>query len=203
MTEEQRLLDADLQTSDILDLAEPDALAAFFCRLGYRTEGRIEQTPGNLGIHAEGTRRPIKSIHLLGQQEDGFPVYLFELSSVTVAHTQALARSFRNLDGIFLLVLTSDYERIDFVFLERYLPLSQEETLPGVPRPLLGHKLRPLVHTIQRREPSRIDLRLLCRFTWTETDGYAQHDKIANAYCDVQGSEEVFNPLDQHWLGRS
>jgi len=193
MTDAHDLLDVDLPPSALWDLADTDALAAFFAQLGYRTEGRIEQTPGNLGIQADGTRRPIKSIQLLAEQEDGFQVYLFELSSVTVAHTQALARSFRNLDGIFLLVLTSDYERIDFVFLERYLPLAQEETLPGIPSQLFRHKLRPLVHTIQRRNPSRIDLRLLRRFTWTEADGYAQHDKIVNAYGIAHWSEELFN----------
>ncbi len=181
MTEEYRL-DVDLQSTSVWDLNGPDDLAAFFARLGYRTENRIEQTPGNLGILAEGIRRPIKSIQLLAEQEDGFQIYHFELAAITVAHTQALARSFRNLDGIFLLVLTSADERIDFVFLERYLPTRQEETLPGISPRLVAHKLRPLVHTVQRRNPTRIDLRLLRRFTWTEADGYAQHDKIVNAY---------------------
>lgn len=187
MTEEHPL-DVDLQSESLLDLTGPDDLAAFFARLGYRTENRIEQTPAHLGIHAEGTRRPIRSIQLLAEQEDGFQIYLFQLASVTVAHTQALARSFRNLDGIFLLVLTSDDERIDFVFLERYLPPAQEEPLPGLAPQLFRHKLRPLVHTIQRRNPTRIDLRLLRRFTWTEVDGYAQHDKIVNAYGIAQNS---------------
>ncbi len=41
------------------------------------------------------------------------------LKSVTVAHTRALARAFRHRAGNFLLVLTSDYETIDFVLLER------------------------------------------------------------------------------------
>ncbi len=182
MTDAHDLLDIYLQPTALWDLADADALAALFAQLGYRTEGRIQQTPGNLGIQAEGTRRPIKSVQLLAEQEDSFQVYLFELSSVTVAHTQALARSFRNLYGIFLLVLTSDYERIDFVFLERYLPPAQEETLQGIPPQLLRHKLRPLVHTIQRRNPSRIDLRLLRLFTWTEADGYAQHDKVIYAF---------------------
>ena len=46
---------------------------------------------------------------------------LIELTSVTVAATHALARALRNRAGNYLLALTDDYERIDFVLLQQYL----------------------------------------------------------------------------------
>ncbi len=116
------ILDIDLTHQDILGLSRPDAIAAFFARLGYNTNARTPQTPGNLGITAEGTVRPIKKIELIADQESLFQVYLFDLQNVTVAHTRALARAFRNRAGNYLLILTNDYERLDFVFLERELP---------------------------------------------------------------------------------
>ena len=48
--------------------------------------------------------------------------YLVELTSVTMAATQGLARALRNRAGNYLLVLTDDYERLDFVLLQRSLP---------------------------------------------------------------------------------
>ena len=54
--------DLDLAERDILGLSSADALAAFFASLGYDTNARTVQTPGNLGIGAEGTLRPIKRI---------------------------------------------------------------------------------------------------------------------------------------------
>src|SRR3990172_10029566 len=125
--------DVDLTPADVQTLANADAVAGFFARLGYDTNARTVQTPGNLGITAEGTLRPIRRIELLADQEELFQVYLFELASVTIAQTRALARTFRNRAGNFLLVLTSDYERLDFVLLERYLP-------PAAPGATIGER---------------------------------------------------------------
>jgi len=180
--------DLDLTPADIQTLANADALAAFFARLGYDTNARTVQTPGNLGITAEGTLRPIRRIELLADQEELFQVYLFELASVTIAQTRALARTFRNRAGNFLLVLTSDYEHLDFVLLERFLPPAADGTI--------GERqvgIRPRVLTVERRKPGRRDLRVLRRLTWTESDGYAQHEKLIVAYAVADWSEEHFN----------
>ena len=40
--------------------------------------------------------------------------------------TETWARAFRNRTGNYLLVLTSDYEDVDFVLLERVLPATPE-----------------------------------------------------------------------------
>jgi len=84
--------DCDVTASEIQQLASADAVAAFFAKLGYRTDVRVPQTPGNLGITANGTVRPIKRVELIADQEGLLQVYLFELTTVPVTHTQALAK---------------------------------------------------------------------------------------------------------------
>jgi len=121
------IMDADLTPHDVQALNGADAVAALFARLGYNTAARTLQTPSNLGMTAEGTTRPINKIELIADQEALFQIYLFELASVTISHTRALARSFRNRAGNYLLILTSDYEYLDFVLLEKYLPGDQKD----------------------------------------------------------------------------
>lgn len=181
--------DVDLSERDVQALSSGDAIAAFFARLGYDSNVRTVQTPGNLGIGTEGTLRPIKRIELISDREGLFQVYLFELASVTVSHTRALARAFRNRAGNFLLVLTSDYEQLDFVLLERFLP-------PAAPGGTIGERqvgIRPRTLTVERRNPDRRTLRVLKRLTWSEADGFAQHDKLIAAYAVADWSEEHFN----------
>jgi len=158
MTGSQQIIDLELVSHDIQALNNSDALAAFFARLGYDTDIRTSQSPGNLGIVADTTTRPIKRIELIANQENLFQVYLFELTSVTVAHTRLLAKTFRNRSGNFLLVLTSDYERLDFVLLEKYLPADKQGGL-AIAQKQVG--VRPRILTVERRKPSRIHLRVL------------------------------------------
>lgn len=185
-----RNLDIELGLHDVQALSSADAVAAFFARLGYSTDTRTPQTPANLGITAEGTARPIKKIELIADQEGFFQVYLFELTNVTVAHTRALARVFRNRAGNYLLVLTSDYEHLDFVLLEKYLP-AESDNGSTIAQKQVG--IRPRSLTVERRKPTRLQLRVLRRFTWTESDPFAQHDKLLSAYAVADWSEEFFN----------
>ena len=116
--------DCEVEFKDVQDLASADAVAAFFAKLGYNTDARTQQTLANLGITAEGAARPINRIELLADQEGLLQVYLFEVKSVTVTHIRALARTFRNRAGNYLLVLTSDYEHLDFVLIDKELPTA-------------------------------------------------------------------------------
>ena len=125
-------------------LSEADALAAFFERLGYNTSVRRIQTPANLGITTDSTLKPIKKIELLADQDGLLQVYLFELRSVTVVHTRAIASAFRLLAGNYLLVLTSDYEPLDFVLLERERPTGPGSSI-GAPQV----KIRPRTLTAE------------------------------------------------------
>lgn len=179
-------IDVDLQERDIQDLASADAIAAFFGRLGWNTNKRCQQQPEHLGLDSEAALRPIRSVERVATQQDDFHVYLFHLRSVTVAHTGALVRALRNRQGEFLLVLTSDWERIDFVFLDRLAGLGAGKDRASV----LG---RPRVLSVNRRKPSAVDLRVLRRLTWTEADRWAQAEKMRGAYTVAYWSEDFFN----------
>jgi len=184
------ILDIDLTRQDIQAVSGADAIAAFFARLAYNTDARATQTAGNLGITADSTVRPIKKIELIADQEGLLQVYLFELQSVTVAHTRALARAFRNRAGNYLLILTSDYDRLDFVLLEKYLPVD------GADGSSFGQRqvgIRPRILTIERLKPGPVHLRVLRRLTWTESDPFGQYDKLLSAYALADWSEDYFN----------
>ena len=112
--------DVEFTPQDVQSISSPDAVAAFFAKLGYDTAARTNQTAANLAI-PDAAARPIKRIELIADHKKLLQVYLFELTSVTVAEIKALARAFRNRAGQFLLVLTSDYEFIEFILLDREL----------------------------------------------------------------------------------
>ncbi|MFZ2491127.1 MAG: Eco57I restriction-modification methylase domain-containing protein [Thermoanaerobaculia bacterium] len=181
--------DLDLKKTDILDLASPDALAAFFARLRYDTATRTVHSAGSLGI-SEAIARPIRRIELLAARDD-LQIYLVELPSVTLASTRNLVRAFRDRSGDFLFVLTSgDYSRLDFVLVDR---LPDAETPTTIASPTVH--VRPRILTVERRNPAPLSLRVLRRFTWTEADRFAQVDKIRSAYSLAEWSEEegLFN----------
>ena len=89
-----------------------------------------------MGITASSLERQIRHIERVAVHDDGaepLDVYLIELTSVTVAATHALARALRNRAGNYLLALTDDYERIDFVLLQRYLRAISNSPVPTQP----------------------------------------------------------------------
>jgi len=182
--------DRDIDKHDILELSTSDAITAFFADLGYNTDARTEQTPGNLGITAEGVLRQINRIELIADQDGLLQVYLFEMKSVTVTVTRGLARSFRNRTGNYLLVLTDDFEQVDFVLIEKYLP-QKKPTTKLVGQPHVG--VRPRSLTVNRRKPDAVHLRVLRRFTYTESDPISQYDKLVSAYAIANWSEQFFN----------
>jgi hypothetical protein len=180
--------DINLGYADIQALSDADSIAVFFERLGYNTSVRRIQTPANLGLATESTLKAIKRVELLADQEGLLQVYLFEVRSVTVALTRAIANAFRLLAGNYLLILTSDYAQLDFVLLEREHPAGPAA---GIGAPQV--KVRPRVLTVERRKPERLHLRVLRRFTYTEPDPFAQYEKLAAAYTVAAWSEEYFN----------
>ena len=182
--------DRDIDKRAILELSTSDAITGFFADLGYNTDARTEQTPGNLGITAESVLRQINRIELIADQDGLLQVYLFEMKSVTVTGTRGLARSFRNRTGNYLLVLTDDYEQIDFVLIEKYLP-QKKSAAKLVGQPHVG--VRPRTLTVDRRKPDPVHLRVLRRFTYTESDPFSQYDKLESAYAIADWSEQFFN----------
>ena len=183
--------DNNVSTSDVQTLATRDGVVAFFAALGYRTDSRQPQTAAAMGITAASLERHIRYIERVAIHDDGaepLDVYLIELTSVTVAATHWLARTLRNRAGNYLLILTDDYERIDFVLLQRYLRATAAS-------PMLTQQVavRPRVLTVNRRDPNQVQLRVLRRFTYTEADSDAQYDKLLSAYAVADWSEPLYN----------
>ena len=164
MTDDRNISPADVQT-----LATRDGVAAFFAALGYGTDTRQPQSVSAMGITAGSLARQIEHIERIAVHDDGaepLDTYLVELTSVTVAATQGLARALRNRAGNYLLVLTDDYERLDFVLLQRSLPGT-----PASPMTARQVSVRPRILTVNRRESlTQVQLRVLRRFTYTELD---------------------------------
>src|SRR5712692_7513055 len=187
--------DYELSREDIQLLSSRDALAAFFAKLGYDTNDRLVQNVAAMGFNSDNLKSAIIHIERLASQDARmFEVYLFELKSVTIANTQGIVRAFRNRPGDYLLVLTDDYQRLDFVLVERYsaeLPKSQETF--GLPPASRQVGVRPRILTVTRRNPNEVALRVLRRFSYTESDTIAQYDKLLSAYDVADWSEPFFN----------
>jgi len=183
--------DKELSRADVQELASRDALVSFFAGLGYSTDARITQTCAAMGITAESLQKQIRHIEHVAIKEGGaepLDIYLIELTSVTMLATQGLARALRNRAGNYLLVLTDDYERLDFVLLERFLPGASI-----APMATKQVTVRPRILTIDRRNPTLVQLRVLRRFSCTEIDSDAQYEKLLSAYSVAEWSEPLFN----------
>jgi len=183
------MIDRDVTPAQIQGLNCADAVTAFFASLGYRTDARLIQAAANLGVTNETITRQIERLELIADQEGQLQLYLIELSSLTLAAVRAFAGAFRNRPGNYLLVLTTDYERIDFVLLTKTAPPRE----PGQPMTQRQVIVRPRVLTIDRRHPSRVHLRVLRRLTYSEADPFAQYDKLQSAFDVAEWSEEHFN----------
>jgi hypothetical protein len=182
------VIDRQLSSADVQALNSADGLVAFFAILGYDTDARLSQSPANLGITNETLTRQIRRMELLADQDSLLQVYLVELSSVTVLASRGLAAAFRNRPPNCLLVLTADYERLDFVLLDRSAPKRQAAGI--------GQRqvvVRPRVLTVDRRNPTTVQLRVLRRLSYTESDALAQYDKLRSAFDVAEWSEEHFN----------
>jgi hypothetical protein len=182
------MFDKEVTRQQIQSLNDLEAITAFFAYLGYDTNSRIQQTSANLGITSESVQRQIKRIERIAEQQGLLSVYLIEMTSVTVAGIQGIIRPLRNRAGQYLFVLTSDYEQIDFVLLQRVTP---EGNGKGLTQKQVG--VRPRVLTVDRRNPDPVALRVLRRFSYTELDSFAQFDKLVSAFGVAEWSEPLFN----------
>src|SRR5437868_839334 len=187
--------DYELTRDEIQLLSSRDALAAFFAKLGYDTNDRLIQNVAAIGFTSDTLKSAITHIERLASQDARmFEVYLFELKSVTIATTQGIVRAFRNRPGDYLLVLTHDYLRLDCVLVERYsseFPKPQETF--GLPSASKQVGVRPRILTVYRRNPDDVALRVLRRFSYTESDTIAQYEKLLSAYDVAYWSEPFFN----------
>ncbi len=175
--------DYELTRDEIQLLSSRDALAALFAKLGYDTNDRLIQNVAAMGFTSDNLKSAITHIERLASQDARmFEVYLFELKSVTIATTQGIVRAFRNRPGDYLLVLTDDYLRLDFILVERYsseFPKPQETF--GLPSASKQVGVRPRILTVYRRNPDDVALRVLRRFIPTCTlRGHSKMGKIGH-----------------------
>ena len=83
--------DIHITVKDIQSLNNRDAIYAFLTHLGYDTNNPQKfPDPRTLGITIDSLVREIKSSEQLANNDGFLYVYLFELTSVTIAHTKLI-----------------------------------------------------------------------------------------------------------------
>ena len=180
--------DLELTRSNITELENSDQVTRFFAQLGYDVDVAAILSHESLGLDAEDVKLRIGAIKKIAADRDGeIEVILFEVRSVTVDLIQAITRRFRQRAGQYLLVLTKDYEALDFVLLDSLLIQRSGNGSP------LNRVIHPRILTVNRHEPGAIALRVLKRFTVTEADADNQWDKLRSAYSLAEWTEPDFN----------
>src|SRR6266508_1746010 len=190
MLDDMRVNDILLTPSDIRQLESANEIAHFFAKLGYNVDGHLNIPDyAVLGLGSADLRQQIQKIELIGHDpEDGdITIYLLEVRSVTAKLRNDIARRFRDRPENALLVLTKDYEQLEFVLLERVVSRSQNRGQA------LKQTIRPIPLTLNRLNPEPVALRVLKRFTFTEEDAAYQWEKLRSAYMLAEWSEEYFN----------
>ena len=139
--------DLQLTVSDIRQIESADEIAHFFAKLGYDVDSRLNIPDYTvLGLGSADLRQQIHKIELIGHDpEDGdITIYLLEVRSVTARLRNDIARRFRGRPESALLVLTKDYEQLEFVLLERTVSRSQNRGQA------LKQTIRPIPLTVNR-----------------------------------------------------
>jgi len=190
MLDEMRVNDEQLDISDLRQLESADEIAHFFAKLCYDVDERTNIPDYSvLGMGSEDMRQHIHKIELIGKdpEDGGIIIYLFEVRSVTAKLRNDIARRFRERPENAILVLTKDYDELEFVMLDRIVSRSQSR------RTALKQAIRPIPLTVNRLRPDAVALRVLKRFTFTEQDAAYQWENLRSAYMLAEWSEEYFN----------
>jgi hypothetical protein len=192
MLDEMRVNDEQLDSSDIRQLENADEIAHFFAKLRYDVDiRRTIPLDATAYANTQDLKMQIRHHELIATdtEDEDIRIYLFEVRSVTAKLRNELARGFlKTNDAKVLLVLTADYEDIEFVYLERSDP--QKTRRKGLS---LKITIRPIPLTVNRLKPDSVALRVLKRFTFTEEDSDYQWEKLRSAYMLAEWSEEYFN----------
>jgi hypothetical protein len=178
--------DFNVSASDISKLASVDALAAFFNSLGYDTSPRKTLSAESIGLAGESAT-PIRVVELLSEDADGFLRVLFvRLRSLTAKCRNDLARVLGRTNVDHLLILTSDFETLEFVLLDK------RRREPRGPVASQRIQVVPLSLAVSRKAISTRQLRTIRRFTWTSRDGLEQFDKLRSVFEAAAFSEDYF-----------
>jgi len=184
--------DLDLTANDIGMLENAQEIERLFARLGYDVDDATLVGHAALGLDGDELALQIKEIRRIGADRDlgDIVIYLLAVKSVTMGLVQKIARQFRTRPELALLVLTVDYEKLDFVLLDQAQEKQQPKNRLGAN---FRQIIRPRTLTVDRHHPSSIGLRVLRRFTYTEGDTLLQWEKLRSAYTLAEWSEAYFN----------
>src|ERR1700724_1858100 len=111
--------DIDLTPREVVELASPDAITAFLARLGYDTADRALLSPEAIGLAGESASA-IKRIELLSEDPEQFLRVVFaQPKSLTAKVRNDLVRVLGKSTLDHLLILASDFDTLEFVFLDK------------------------------------------------------------------------------------
>jgi hypothetical protein len=137
--------DLDVTPKEVVDLASSDAITAFLAKLGYDTADRAALSPEAVGLSGESASA-IKRIELFSEDPEQFLRVVFaQPKSLTAKVRNDLVRVLGRSTIDHLLVLASDYDTLEFVFLDK-----QKREKKG---PAAGERIQvvPKVFKIDRR----------------------------------------------------
>lgn len=178
--------DLDLTAKDVTELASSDAITSFLAKLGYDTGDRTLLTPEAVGL-AGDSANAIRKIELLSEDPEQFLRVVFaQPKSLTAKVRNDLVRVLGKSNLDHMLVLASDFDTLEFVFLDKR---KREQKGPAS-----GERIQvvPKTISVNRRSLTRLDLRTLRRFTWTCRDALEQFDKLRSVFDAAAYTGEYF-----------
>src|SRR5712692_3905273 len=111
--------DLDVTPKEVVELASPDAITAFLGKLGYDTGDRALLSPEAVGLSGESASA-IKRIELLSEDPEQFLRVVFaQPKSLTAKVRNDLVRVLGKSNLDHLLILASDFDTLEFVFLDK------------------------------------------------------------------------------------
>ena len=155
-------------------------------KLGYDTGKRALLSPEAVGLSGESAGA-IKRIELLSEDPEQFLRVVFaQPKSLTAKVRNDLVRVLGKSNLDHLLILASDFDTLEFVFLDKR---KREQKGPAG-----GERIQvvPKTISVNRRSPTRLDLRTLRRFTWTCRDALEQFDKLRSVFDAAAYTGEYF-----------
>ena len=168
--------DLDLTAKDVAELASPDAITALLTKLGYDTSDRTPLTPEAVGLAGESASA-IRRIELLSADPEQFLRVVFaQVKSLTAKVRNDLVRVLGKSNLNHLLILASDFDTLEFVFLDK-----RKREQKG---PIGGERIQvvPKTFKLDRRHSTSLERRILRRFEWTCRDALEQFDKLRSVF---------------------
>ncbi len=168
-------MDVDVSQRDLAALTSPDLLTGFLSRLGYDTSKRGTLKPEAIGL--SDPDQVFRHMELLSEDKEGFLRVIFaQVRSITAKARNDLVRTLGRFSQDHLIILTSDFQVLEFVLIDK---VKRRQHGPAT---VAAYKPVPKVYSVQRKAPGRLDLRILRRLTFTQSDGLDQFDKLRSVF---------------------